>query len=112
MGLDARAEAAQAGSTEGKGMPIDQIEAFLRRMMTDESYCRRFLVEPEVALTETELDAGERWAVLEALREDDETGQEFLALLRTRLAIVGVHIGAPPADLERVFAVRRSDIEA
>ena len=92
-------------------MGIAQIEAFLRRVMGDAAYCRRFLDQPEAALAETELDTGERWAVLESLREGDETGHEFLALLRTRLAIVGVRIGEPPADLPHVFAVPRSSRE-
>lgn len=90
-------------------MPIDQIEAFLRRVMTDSVFCRRFLTAPEAALEETDLDAGERWAVLESLREGDETGHEFVALLRTRLAIVGVSIGVPPPDLPRIFAVTRGE---
>ena len=85
-------------------MGIAQIEAFLRRVMTDPEYSARFRAAPEEALTETELDSGERWAVLESLREGDDTGHEFLSLLRTRLAIVGVRIGEPPADLPRVFA--------
>jgi hypothetical protein len=85
-------------------MPLDQIEAFLRRVMTDKDYCRRFLAEPEQALDETDLDTSERWAVLESLQEGDDTGQEFLALLRTRLAVIGVRIGQPPAGLTRVFA--------
>ena len=89
-------------------MPFEQVEAFLRRVMTDEGFCRRFLDTPEEALAETELDTAERWAVLESLREDDDTGHEFLELLRTRLAIIGVHIGRPPPDLLRVFAVPRS----
>jgi hypothetical protein len=88
-------------------LSIDRIEAFLLRVMTDEDYCRRFLDEPEAALGETHLDSAERWAVLESLREGDETGHEFLALLRTRLAVVGVRIGQPPADLEYVFATAR-----
>ena len=90
-------------------MGLNQIETFLRRIMTDKDYCRRFLTEPEHALDETELDTGERWAVLESLQEGDTTGQEFLALLRTRLAVVGVRIGQPPADLERVFATAGDD---
>lgn len=89
-------------------MPFEQIEAFLRRVMTDEPFCRRFLDDPEETLIQTDLDAGERWAVLEALREDDDTGHEFLDLLRTRLAIIGVHIGKPPPDLPRVFAASRT----
>lgn len=88
-------------------MGLAQIEAFLRRVMTDAEYCGRFLAGPEAALAETELDSAEQWAVLESLREGDETGHEFLALLRTRLAIVGVRIGRPPADLPRVFAAQR-----
>ncbi len=88
-------------------MGIGQIEAFLRRVMTEEAYCRRFLAEPEAALEETELDTAERWAVLESLREGDDTGREFLELLRTRLALVGVHIGPPPPELTRVFATAR-----
>lgn len=85
-------------------MGLDQIEAFLRRIMTDADYCRRFLALPEVTLEESELNSNERWAVLESLATDDDTGQEFLALLRTRLAVVGVRIGRPPANLGRVFA--------
>ena len=86
-------------------MPLPEIEAFLRRVMTEPAYCARFLAEPEAALDETALDSAERWAVLESLREGDDTGHEFLALLRTRLALVGVRIGSPPPDLPRVFAV-------
>jgi hypothetical protein len=91
-------------------MPLEQIEAFLRRVMTDRQYCARFLREPEVVLADTDLDSPERWAVREALQDDDDTGHEFLALLRTRLALVGVPIGHPPADLPHVFAVRRSEL--
>ena len=83
---------------------------FLRRVMTDEVYCARFLLAPESALADTELDSSERWAVIEALQDDDDTGHEFLALLRTRLALVGVPIGRPPSDLPRVFAVQRGEI--
>jgi hypothetical protein len=89
-------------------MPFAQVEVFLRRVMTDQAFCRRFLDEPEATLEETDLDTAERWAVLESLREGDESGHEFLDLLRTRLAIIGVRIGRPPADLPRVFAAERS----
>lgn len=89
-------------------MPFAQVERFLRRVMTDEAFCRRFLDAPEETLAETDLDTAERWAVLEALRDGDETGHEFLDLLRTRLAIIGVRIGRPPTDLPRIFAVRRT----
>lgn len=85
-------------------MAIAQIEGFLRLVMTDAAYCRRFLDDPAAVLEQTELDSGERWAVLESLSEGDHTGQEFLALLRTRLAAVGVLIGRPPAHLTQVFA--------
>lgn len=88
-------------------MPLPEIEAFLRRVMTDAEYCGRFLAAPQEALTETDLDSAERWAVLESLREGDETGHEFLALLRTRLALVGVRIGQPPPDLPYIFATSR-----
>ena len=93
-------------------MPLPQIERFLRRVMTDAEYCRRFLADPETALAETELDGAERWAVQESLREGDETGHEFLALLRTRLAIVGMQIGRPPPDLPRVFATAQGKYAA
>lgn len=89
-------------------MGLPQIEAFLRRVMTDAEYCTRFLAAPEAALAETELDSAERWAVLESLHDGDDTGHEFLALLRTRLAVVGVQIGRPPPDLPRVFAAPRA----
>jgi hypothetical protein len=93
-------------------MGIAQVETFLRRVMTDPDYCDRFLADPETALRETELDTAERWAVLESLRDGDESGHEFLALLRTRLAIIGVRIGQPPPDLPRVFASRpRADAD-
>jgi hypothetical protein len=90
-------------------VPFAQIEAFLTKVMTDEAFCRRFLDDPEETLEETDLDAGERWAVLESLREGDDTGHEFLELLRTRLAIIGVRIGRPPDDLPRVFAASPSE---
>jgi hypothetical protein len=88
-------------------VPFEQVEAFLRRVMTDEAFCRRFLDDPEETVAETDLNTAERWAVLESVREGDETGHEFLELLRTRLAIIGVQIGRPPADLPRVFATSR-----
>jgi hypothetical protein len=92
----------------GDTVPFEQIEAFLTKVMTDEVFCRRFLDDPEETLEETDLDTGERWAVLESLREGDDTGHEFLELLRTRLAIIGVRIGRPPEDLPRVFAAPRT----
>lgn len=85
------------------------MEAFLLRLMNDGAWCRRFLDAPEAMLeTETELTQPERWAVLEALLDsDDAGGLDFLAILRTRLALIGLQIGRPPAELERVFAAPR-----
>jgi hypothetical protein len=90
-------------------VPFEQVEAFLRRVMTDGAFCSGFLERPEEALAATDLDTAERWAVLESLLEGDDTGHEFLELLRTRLAIIGVQIGRPPADLARVFAAHRPE---
>ncbi|MER3420025.1 MAG: hypothetical protein C4290_05655 [Chloroflexota bacterium] len=71
-------------------MGVVEIEAFLRRLMTDEAWRRRLLDEPEAVLRESGLNAAERWAVLEALWDSDEVCRDFLPLLRTRLALVGV----------------------
>jgi hypothetical protein len=84
---------------------LAQVEEFLHRIMTNEAYRRRFLDDPEAALEETNLDSGEQWAILEALR-DDEMGRDFPILLRTRLAAVGIHITQLPPGLERIFASR------
>lgn len=88
-------------------MPLPDVEAFLRRIMTDAAYCRRFLDDPEAAVDESELSTDERWAVLEAIGDGPESGVEFLDLLRTRLAVIGIHIGRPPASLTRVFATEQ-----
>lgn len=84
-------------------MALPQIEAFLRRLMTDPRWTSRFRADPETALADTDLDASERWAAIESLRDGDEDGTEFLGLFRTRLALVGVEIGTPPRGL-RIFA--------
>jgi hypothetical protein len=88
-------------------MGIVEIEAFLRRLMGDEAWRRRLLDEPEDVLRETGLNAAERWAVLEALRDCDGLGRDFLPLLRTRLALVGVPVGRLPEDLLPPFAPQR-----
>ena len=80
-------------------MGIAEIEAFLRRLMTDEGWRRHLLDDPETAMREMGLNAAERWAVLEALWDSDEHGRDFLPLLRTRLALVGVPVGRLPTDL-------------
>lgn len=80
-------------------MGITEIEAFLRRLMTDEGWRQRLLADPHAVLTETGLTATERWAVLEALWDSDERGRDFLSLLRTRLALIGVPIGRWPTEL-------------
>ena len=84
-------------------MALPQIEAFVRRLMTDPEWTARFRTDPETALADTDLDAAERWAAIESLRDGDDDGTEFLGLFRTRLALVGIEIGAPPPGL-RVFA--------
>jgi|GEM_PF-3567394 hypothetical protein len=80
-------------------MGIAEIEMFLRRLITDEDWRRRLLANPHAVLAEAGLTAAERWAVLEALWDSDERGRDFLLLLRTRLALVGVPVGQLPAEL-------------
>ncbi len=80
-------------------MGIAEIEALLRRLVGDADWRRRLLADPEAVLREAGLDVAERWAVLEALRDSDERGRDFLPLLRTRLALVGVPVGQLPEDL-------------
>jgi hypothetical protein len=80
-------------------MGIAEIGAFLHRLMTDKGWRQRLLDDPETAMREMGLNAAERWAVLEALWDSDERGHDFLPLLRTRLALVGVLVDRLPADL-------------
>ncbi len=46
----------------------------------------------------------EQWAIVES-RLDADSERDFFNLLRTRLAVIGIAIGAPPREAERLLPV-------
>lgn len=80
-------------------MPLPELEAFLRRLMEDRDYCRRFLTAPDEAVKDSQMNSAEQWAAIEARYEGGDSDAEFLHVLRTRMALIGVEMGLPPAGL-------------